>query len=63
VERSQAGKTYKDLDSFIEGLRLVGEQRSAMSRRARTYAAKYTWPKVVDAYREEMDRIVREKSR
>ncbi len=63
VERSQAGKTYTDLDSFIEGLRVVGEQRSAMSRRARAYAAKYTWPKVVDAYREEMERIVREKSR
>jgi glycosyltransferase involved in cell wall biosynthesis len=63
VERSQAGRTYKDLDSFITGLREVGEQRGAMSRRARTYAAQYTWPRVVDAYREEMEAIVREKSR
>jgi hypothetical protein len=63
VERSRAGRTYKDLESFITGLREVGEQRALLSRRAKTYAAKYTWPRVVDAYLEEMDRIVREKSR
>ncbi len=63
VERSRAGRTYTDLESFITGLREVGEQRAVMSRRAKTYAAKYTWPRVVDAYREEMDSILREKSR
>ena len=63
MERSQAGRTYTDLESFITGLRELGEQRATLSRRAKAYAARYTWPKVVDAYREEMDSIVREKSR
>ncbi len=63
VERSQAGRTYTCLDSFITGLREVGEERGALSRRARAYATRYTWPRVVDAYREEMEHIVREKSR
>ena len=63
VERSQAGRTYTHLDSFITGLREVGEERSALSRRARAYATRYTWPRVVDAYREELEHIVREKSR
>jgi len=63
VERSGAGRGYTDLESFITGLREVGEQRVRLSRNAKTYAARYTWPRVVDAYREEMDRIIREKSR
>jgi glycosyltransferase involved in cell wall biosynthesis len=63
VERSGAGRAYTDLDSFITGLREVGEQRARLSQRARAYAERYTWPQVVDAYREEMERILREKSR
>lgn len=62
VERSGAGRVYTSLESFITGLRELGEQREALSRRARTYAARHTWPQVVGRYREEMDRIVREKS-
>ncbi|ATB32026.1 glycosyltransferase family 4 protein [Melittangium boletus] len=63
VERSGAGRSYTDLESFISGLREVGEQRARLSRNAKTFAARYTWPRVVDVYREEMDRIIREKSR
>ncbi len=63
VERSGAGRVYTDLESFIAGLREVGEQRAALGRDARAYATRHTWPRVVDAYREEMDRIIREKSR
>lgn len=60
VKRSGAGRAYTDLESFITGLREVGEQREALSERARAYAEQYTWPQVVDTYREELARIVRE---
>jgi glycosyltransferase involved in cell wall biosynthesis len=63
VERSQAGRTYTDLDSFITGLREVGSQRAAMGRKGLAYAKRFSWPKVVAAYREEMDRILEEKRR
>jgi glycosyltransferase involved in cell wall biosynthesis len=63
VERSGAGRVYTDLESFITGLREVGERRDGLSQKARKYAERHTWPQVVDAYREEMERILREKSR
>ncbi|MBN8226958.1 glycosyltransferase family 4 protein [Corallococcus macrosporus] len=63
VERSGAGRVYRGLASFIEGLREVGEARDAMGQRARIYAQRHTWPQVVAAYREEMARIVEETHR
>ncbi|RKG71015.1 glycosyltransferase [Corallococcus terminator] len=63
VERSGAGRVYRGLASFIEGLREVGEARDALGKRARTYAQGHTWPQVVAAYREEMARIVEETHR
>ena len=63
VKRSGAGRTYKDLDSFITGLREVGEDRHALGKKGLAYAKKYSWSKVVAAYQEEMDRILEEKRR
>ncbi|RKH32114.1 glycosyltransferase family 4 protein [Corallococcus sicarius] len=63
VERSGAGRVYRGLASFIEGLREVGEARDALGKRGRTYAQGHTWPQVVAAYREEMARIVEETHR
>lgn len=63
VKRSGAGRAYKDLDSFITGLREVGEERNALGKKGLAYAKKYSWPKVVAAYQEEMDRILEEKRR
>ncbi|MDY7230475.1 glycosyltransferase family 4 protein [Hyalangium rubrum] len=63
VERSGAGRTYENLDSFISGLREVGEQRGPMGKKGLAYAKKHAWPKVVAAYQEEMDRILEEKRR
>jgi glycosyltransferase involved in cell wall biosynthesis len=63
VERSGAGLAYRDLDSFISGLREVGNQRGPMGRKGLAYAKKYSWTKVVAAYQEEMDRILEEKRR
>lgn len=63
VERSGAGRTYTDLESFIDGLRDVGNERDALGARGLAYAKKHGWPRVVAAYREEMQRIVEEKRR
>jgi glycosyltransferase involved in cell wall biosynthesis len=63
VERSGAGRTYTDLESFIDGLRDVGTERDALGARGLTYVKKHGWPQVVAAYREEMERILEEKRR
>ncbi|XXF80090.1 glycosyltransferase family 4 protein [Myxococcaceae bacterium GXIMD 01537] len=63
VERSGAGRTYTDLESFIDGLRGVGNERGPMGKRGLAYVKKHGWPQVVAAYREEMERIVEEKRR
>jgi glycosyltransferase involved in cell wall biosynthesis len=63
VARSQAGRTYTDLESFITGLREVGEQRQALGGQGLAYAKRHGWPQVVEAYREEMDLILQEKRR
>jgi glycosyltransferase involved in cell wall biosynthesis len=61
VERSGAGRTFTDLDSFITGLREVGEQRAALGKKGLAYVKKQGWPQVVAAYREELERILEEK--
>ncbi|MBZ4416749.1 glycosyltransferase family 4 protein [Myxococcus sp. RHSTA-1-4] len=60
VERSGAGRTYTDLDSFIRGLREVGDERTPMGKKGLEYVKKQGWPQVVAAYREEMERILEE---
>ncbi|MCP3140453.1 glycosyltransferase family 4 protein [Pyxidicoccus xibeiensis] len=60
VERSGAGRTYTDLDSFIQGLREVGDERGPLGKRGLEYVKKQGWPQVVAAYREEMERILQE---
>ncbi|HZI10348.1 MAG TPA: glycosyltransferase family 4 protein [Myxococcus sp.] len=61
VERSGAGRTFTDLDSFIDGLREVGEQRAELGKKGLAYVKKQGWPQVVAAYREELERILEEK--
>ena len=61
VERSGAGRTYTDLESFIRGLREVGDERGPLGQKGLAYVKKQGWPQVVAAYREEMERILEEK--
>lgn len=63
VERSGGGRTYTDLESFIQGLREVGEERSALGKKGLAYVKKQGWPQVVAAYREELERILEENRR
>jgi glycosyltransferase involved in cell wall biosynthesis len=58
VERSGAGRTYGGAESFAEGVREIGAARAAMSRKAAAYARGHRWERVLDAYREQMDRII-----
>lgn len=60
VERSGAGRTYTDLESFIRGLREVGEERGPLGKKGLAYVKKQGWPQVVAAYREELERILEE---
>jgi glycosyltransferase involved in cell wall biosynthesis len=60
VERSGAGRTYTDLESFIRGLREVGDARAPLGQKGLAYVKKQGWPQVVAAYREELERILEE---
>jgi glycosyltransferase involved in cell wall biosynthesis len=59
AKRSRAGVTFQDAASFVEAVGRVRRERSVMARAARRYASRYRWERVVDAYREEMDAMVR----
>ena len=59
VERSRAGVVFESPATFVDAVARVRQQRSVMARSARRYAARYRWERVVDAYREEMDAMVR----
>lgn len=59
LHRSGAGVTYADGAGFVEAVERVEEARPVMADAARRYAARYGWAEVVNAYREEMDALVR----
>lgn len=59
VQRSRAGVTFEDPATFVEAVTRVRRERGAMAGAARRYATRYRWERVVDAYREEMDAMVR----
>jgi glycosyltransferase involved in cell wall biosynthesis len=61
VERSRAGVVFENPATFVDAVARVRGQRGAMARSARRYAARYRWERVVDAYREEMDAMVRDR--
>ncbi|MHB8878160.1 MAG: glycosyltransferase family 4 protein [Myxococcaceae bacterium] len=58
LRRSGAGATYQDLDSFAAGLGLIGLNRKKLSTKARAFANRQSWAKVVSAYRAELRRIM-----
>jgi glycosyltransferase involved in cell wall biosynthesis len=59
VERSRAGATFRDPATFVDAVARVRAERPALVRAARAYGARFGWKRVVDAYREEMDAMVR----
>ena len=61
VQRSGAGSTYEDFESYRDGIRRIASERGLMGRRALSYARQQTWERVMSAYREEIRRITEER--
>lgn len=59
IARSRGGFVYTDRQSFLDGVKQLGAERSALAKKALAYARKYTWEAVLSAYREEIDRVMR----
>ena len=59
VQRSGAGTVFAGEVDLVEAVGRVQRDRRAMSRAARRYATGHGWARVVEAYREEMDAMVR----
>lgn len=58
LERSQAGLAYTSAADFPEAVRTVRARREALGRAGKSYARRYRWSTVVEAYRREMKAIV-----
>jgi glycosyltransferase involved in cell wall biosynthesis len=58
ARRSGAGLLFSDEATFAEAVKKVGADRAVLSRRARAFAGRHGWARVVAAYREEMDRVM-----
>ncbi len=63
LERSAAGAGYDDERSFVEAVKVVGETRAALSKKAHTYGAKHQWPSVIDAWLSAISRLRADQSR
>jgi len=60
LRRSGAGRVYSDAATFREAVQAVIARRAPLARKGRAFAAKHRWSNVVQAYRQEMKRIVEE---
>ena len=58
ARRSGAGLLFSDEASFADAVQQVGAERAALSRKARAFAARHGWDRVVAAYREELGKIM-----
>jgi len=61
VQRSGAGATYEDFESYRDGIRRIAAERGLMGRRALSYARQHTWERVLSAYREEVRQMMEER--
>jgi len=57
VQRSGAGMLFHDGPSFRAGLTAITARRQAMAAQGRAYAMGFTWKRVVEIYRQELERI------
>ena len=65
LQRSGAGVAVDlaEPEAFAAAVKVLGEAREELSGRARRYAARFTWKRVVDVYLEELDRLRRGRRR
>jgi glycosyltransferase involved in cell wall biosynthesis len=59
LTRSGAGFAFSDAAGYVDAVKRVQAERALLSKRASAYARRFRWPRVVDAYLEEIDRIRR----
>jgi glycosyltransferase involved in cell wall biosynthesis len=57
-QRSGAGLTYEDAGTFASAVRHAREARRQLGQRGRAFAREHRWSNVIQAYLEEMGRIV-----
>jgi glycosyltransferase involved in cell wall biosynthesis len=59
LARSGAGVAvdFAEPEALVAALQVVQAARPELARRARRYAARFTWSRVLDAYLEELDRL------
>lgn len=57
LKRSGAGFAFSDAAGYVDAVKRVQAEREALSRKAIAYAKRFRWPKVVEAYLEEIERI------
>jgi glycosyltransferase involved in cell wall biosynthesis len=59
LRRSRAGVAVDlgDPEAFVAAVRVLAEARPQLARRGASYAARFTWVRVMDAYLEELERL------
>lgn len=58
VRRSGAGVTYLDAVSFAQGVERIARDRPQLRGKGLAFARKHRWPRVIQAYKQEMKRIL-----
>ncbi len=57
LKRSGAGVAFSGAEGYASAVKEVGAGRGNLSQKAVAYAKRFRWPKVVEAYLEEIERI------
>jgi glycosyltransferase involved in cell wall biosynthesis len=57
LKRSGAGYAFSNAEEYVDAVKRVGAERASLSTKAAAYAKRFRWPKVVEAYLEEIERI------
>jgi len=55
--RSGAGYAFSNAEEYVDAVKRAGAERASLSAKAAAYAKRFRWPKVVEAYLEEIERI------
>lgn len=57
LKRSGAGFAFSDAAGYVDAVKNAAAQRATLAKKATAYARRFRWPKVVEAYLEEISRI------
>ncbi len=57
LSRSGAGFAFSSGEGYVDAVMRAGAEREVLSAKAVTYARRYRWPTVVQAYLEELERM------